>query len=189
MDKDTFLNMDIDSQIEYLNSRLNEGLTVEIIRQKIGIPDKVLRKIIKDNGYRFDQKSRNYIKVTEVVQGDKSNQTVVSDNYNQKVVGDISNQVVVPGAEYKKLIDTMKNLKNMNDKLEEMYSWYELQTKVVERDTLRIEPNNHDTVTRSFKVYEDIYKEFMDLSKGKYNTYKMQDLISHAIREFCDKYK
>lgn len=171
MDKDTFLNMDIDSQIEYLNSRLNEGLTVEIIRQKIGIPDKVLRKIIKDNGYRFDQKSRNYIKVTEVVQGDKSN------------------QVVVPGAEYKKLIDTMKNLKNMNDKLEEMYSWYELQTKVVERDTLRIEPNNHDTVTRSFKVYEDIYKEFMKLSKEKYSTYKMQDLISHAIREFCDKYK
>lgn len=188
MDKDTLLSMDIDSHIEYLNSRLNEGLTVAAIRKELGIGKERHQRIISKGNYEYNTKTKNYTKVTEVV-GDKSNQTVVSDNYNQKVAGDISNQVVVPGAEYKKLIDTMKNLKNMNDKLEEMYSWYELQTKVVERDTLRIEPNNHDTVTRSFKVYEDIYKEFMDLSKGKYNTYKMQDLISHAIREFCDKYK
>lgn len=189
MDKDTLLSMDIDSHIEYLNSRLNEGLTVAAIRKELGIGKERHQRIISKGNYEYNTKTKNYIKVTEVVQGDKSNQTVVSDNYNQKVVGDISNQVVVPGAEYKKLIDTMKNLKNMNDKLEEMYSWYELQTKVVERDTLRIEPNNNDTVTRSFKVYKDIYEDFMKLSKEKYSTYKMQDLISHAIREFCDKYK
>ena len=54
---------------------------------------------------------------------------------------------------------------------------------------LKIDPNNNNTVTRSFKVYEDIYKEFMELSKEKYKTYKMQDLISQAIKEFCNKYK
>ena len=157
MDKDKLLSMDIDSHIEYLNSRLNEGATVAAIRKELGIGKERHQRIISNGGYEYNTKTKNYTKITKVVQGDRSNQTVVSDNYNQKVVGDISNQVVVPGAEYKKLIATMKNLKNMNDKLEEMYSWYELQTKVVERDTLRIEPNNHDTVTRSFKVYKDIY--------------------------------
>ncbi len=179
MDKDTLLSMDIDSHIEYLNSRLNEGLTVAAIRKELGIGKERHQRIISKGNYEYNTKTKNYTKVTEVV----------GDNYNQKVVGDISNQVVVPGAEYKKLIDTMKNLKNMNDKLEEMYSWYELQTKVVERDTLRIEPNNHDTVTRSFKVYKDIYEDFMELSKKKYSTYKVQDLISQAIKEFCNKYK
>ena len=53
----------------------------------------------------------------------------------------------------------------MNDKLDEVYNWYELQNKVVEKVELRIDPNNNDTVTRSFKVYEDVYKDFLELSK------------------------
>ena len=76
----------------------------------------------------------------------------------------------------------------MNDKLNEVYNWYELQNKVVEKIELRIDPNNNDTVTRSFKVYEDVYKDFLKLSK-KHSTYKIQDLISQAIKEFVDKYK
>lgn len=180
MDKNKFLDMNIDSQIEYLNSRLDEGLTVTRIREDLSIGEKALQKLIKDGGYKYNSKTKNYIKVTEVVQGYNDNQKVV--NYN-------NNQVVVDYAEYKNIIDTMKNIKNMNDKLEEMYNWYELQTKVIEKDTLRIEANDNDTVTRSFKVYKDIYKEFMELSKEKYKTYKMQDLISHAIKEFCNKYK
>ena len=180
MDKDTFLDMDIDSKVEYLNSKLNEGLTVIRIREDLNIGEKALQKLIKDGGYKYNSKTKNYIKVTEVVQGYNDNQTVV--NYN-------NNQVVVDYAEYKDIIDTMKNIKNMNDRFEEMYNWYELQTKVIEKDTLKIEPNDNDTVTRSFKVYKDIYEDFMELSKKKYSTYKVQDLISQAIKEFCNKYK
>lgn len=177
MDKNKFLDMNIDSQIEYLNSRLNEGLTVIRIREDLNIGEKALQKLIKDGGYKYNSKTKNYIKVTEVVQGYNDNQTVV--NYN-------NNQVVVDYAEYKDMIDTIRN---MNDRFEEMYNWYELQTKVIEKDTLRIEANDNDTVTRSFKVYKDIYEDFMELSKKKYSTYKVQDLISQAIKEFCNKYK
>ena len=177
MDKNKFLDMDIDSKVEYLNSKLNEGLTVIRIREDLNIGEKALQKLIKDGGYKYNSKTKNYIKVTEVVQGYNNNQTVV--DYN-------NNQVVVDYAEYKAMIDTIRN---MNDRFEEMYNWYELQTKVIEKDTLRIEANDNDTVTRSFKVYKDIYEDFMELSKKKYSTYKVQDLISQAIKEFCNKYK
>ena len=177
MDKNKFLDMDIDSKVEYLNSKLNEGLTVIRIREDLNIGEKALQKLIKDGGYKYNSKTKNYIKVTEVVQGYNNNQTVV--DYN-------NNQVVVDYAEYKDMIDTIRN---MNDWFEEMYNWYELQTKVIEKDTLRIEANDNDTVTRSFIVYKDIYEDFMELSKKKYSTYKVQDLISQAIKEFCNKYK
>ena len=179
MDRNTFLNMNIDSKINYINNELNKGLKVIEIRESLNVGEKELQKIIKSGGYKYNSKIKNYIRVTEVVNG---------YNNNQSVVGYKSSDIVVSNSEYEKLINTINDIQSMNDKLNEVYNWYELQNKVVEKIELRIDPNNNDTVTRSFKVYEDVYKDFLELSK-KHSTYKIQDLISQAIKEFVDKYK
>ena len=179
MDRNTFLNMNIDSKINYINNELNKGLKVIEIRESLNVGEKELQKIIKSGGYKYNSKIKNYIRVTEVVNG---------YNNNQSVVGYKSSDIVVSNSEYEKLINTINDIQSMNDKLNEVYNWYELQNKVVEKIELRIDPNNNDTVTRSFKVYEDVYKDFLELSK-KHSTYKIQDLISQAIKEFANKYK
>ena len=179
MDRNTFLNMNIDSKINYINNELNKGLKVIEIRESLNVGEKELQKIIKSGGYKYNSKIKNYIKITEIVNG---------YNNNQSVVGYKSSDIVVSNSEYEKLINTINDIQSMNDKLNEVYNWYELQNKVVEKIELRIDPNNNDTVTRSFKVYEDVYKDFLKLSK-KHSTYKIQDLISQAIKEFVDKYK
>ena len=179
MDRNTFLNMDIDSKINYINNELNKGLKVIDIRESLNVGEKELQKIIKSGGYKYNSKIKNYIKITEVVNGYNNNQSVVSYK---------SSDIVVSNAEYEKLIKTIDDIQSMNDKLNEVYNWYELQNKVLEKIELRIDPNNNDTVTRSFKVYEDVYKDFLELSK-KQSTYKVQDLISQAIKEFVNKYK
>ncbi len=48
----------------------------------------------------------------------------------------------------------------MNNKLNEVYSWYESQSsnKVVGADKLNIDDFKGNIVVRSYKVYEDIQK-------------------------------
>ena len=52
MIKKEFLELDIDKKIEYLNKKLSEGQTVIRIREDLGIGEKSLQKIIRENGYK-----------------------------------------------------------------------------------------------------------------------------------------
>lgn len=179
MDRNTFLSLNIDNQINYINNELKKGLKVIDIRENLNVGEKELQRLVKSGEYKYNAKTKNYIKVTEIVNGYNDNQNVVSYK---------NSDIVVPNVEYEKLIKAIKDIQSMNDKLDEVYSWYELQNNVVEKVELRIDSNNNDTVTRSFKIYEDIYKEFIELC-DKHNTFKKQDILSQAIKEFVNKYK
>ncbi|MEG1142765.1 MAG: hypothetical protein RSE41_10065, partial [Clostridia bacterium] len=73
--------------------------------------------------------------------------------------------------------------------LNEMYEWYKLKSSnnVVEHKKLIIEDFEGDVVVRSYKVYEPIQKEFAEFCKG--NKYKVQDILSQAIKNFLEEYK
>ncbi|MDB8809129.1 hypothetical protein, partial [Romboutsia sp. 1001216sp1] len=62
MTKEEFLELDIDKKIEYLNEKLSEGQTVIRIREDLGIGEKSLQKIIRENGYKYFQKEKRYYK-------------------------------------------------------------------------------------------------------------------------------
>lgn len=64
MNKDQFNNLDFMEKIEYLNNELKKGKTV-IIREDIGIGEKPLKREIKANGYRYNNKEKQYIHNTE----------------------------------------------------------------------------------------------------------------------------
>lgn len=49
MDKDKFISLKIDDKINYLNDQLNNGLGVKDIREKLGIGEKALQRIIKNS--------------------------------------------------------------------------------------------------------------------------------------------
>ena len=55
---------DID-KINYINSKLEKGQTVIRIREDLGIGEKSLQKIIKEAGYVYNQKLRQYIPTTQ----------------------------------------------------------------------------------------------------------------------------
>lgn len=188
VDKHEFNKLDIISKIEYFNKKLGDGQTVTRIREDIGIGEKSWQKEAKNNGYKYDAKLKSYIKVAEVTQviskGDCCNSLVVDTEVDYK---DNLN-VVVTGEEYKRVIKELQDIKSMYGKFEQMYSWYELQQQVVEKEQLRIEANDNEIVTRSFKVYSDIYNEFMDFCKD-HKEYKVQQIVSQALAEIVEKYK
>ena len=71
-----------------------------------------------------------------------------------------------------------------------MYNWYKLQSsnKVVDAEKFKVDDFEGEIVVRSYKLYEPIQKEFLDFCK-KNNKYKVQDIISQALKEFIEKYR
>ena len=63
----------------------------------------------------------------------------------------------------------------------------ESSNKVVGTERLSVEDFEGDIVVRSYKLYESIQKEFADFCKVN-NKYKVQDILSQALKEFLDKY-
>lgn len=207
MSFDELIKQDIKGQIDYLNSRLNNGLSVKEIREALGVGEKKLQKYLKSINYKYDQKIKNYILVTEVVKASeeaeginnyKDNQLVVNkkteDNI-QPVNGDRGNLLPVEFTDYDKLINMVNTYHEMSkrmeqlDKMEEVFQWYELQKSVIDvtPPKLDIPPTDVEPVTRSFKIYPDVNEDFKNFC-SKNNNYKVQDIISHALREFLDKY-
>ena len=187
MDKEKFISLSIEDQIKYLNEQLNNGLGVKDIREVLGIGEKALQRIIKNSGYKYNQKLKQYIDY-------ESNTAVMNDKSNTKVVAtgnyEGNTNVVIQNEEYKNLMNIIKGYEELNSKMEEMYKWYELQVNVIDitTPTLKIEPNGDQIVVRSFKLYKNVSENFTKFCNEN-KTYKVQDLVSAALEEFIKKYK
>ena len=121
--KEMFLKMEIQEQIEYLNERLQQDMTVAEIRNELGIAEKRLQKLLKENGYKFNQKTKRYESSSKVdyKDGAKVNYksgAVVSVNPNESTntdIIDIDNKLLL------KIINELNDVKQMNTKVVEMY--------------------------------------------------------------------
>ena len=52
---------------------------------------------------------------------------------------------------------------------------------------LNIDNFEGKVVTRSYKIYEDVQKEFAEFCAS--SKYRVQDILTQAIKEFLEKYK
>lgn len=190
------IKLDIANQIEYLNNKLGAGLSVKEIRGELNVGEKKLQKYLKSINFKFDQKTKSYIKVTKVV-NDPNNKENYKDNHlvvkhNEKSRESKNDTLPVGFNEYDKLmnmISTYEDISEKMDKLDEMIEWYEMQKSVIDvtPQKLEIPPTNQEVVSRSFKIYRDVMEDFSKFCKNN-NNYKVQDIISFALREFMDKY-
>lgn len=114
------------------------------------------------------------------------------ENTTKEIVSYKSNtEVTVKSEEYKKLLYIINSYDEMSKKLSQMdrvYEWYE--KKKSDENAIDIEiPDNseqNEIVTRSFKLYADVNKDFKDFCNR--SNYKVQDIVSVALKEFLDKY-
>ncbi|MDV9712530.1 hypothetical protein RHG40_20575, partial [Clostridioides difficile] len=125
------------------------------------------------------QKTKIYESIVEIISTENIKK---QDSSNKVVVADADNHLG--------LKDILSNFNEMDIKLNEVYSWYKSQSslKVVEADKLKINDFKGDTVTRSYKIYEDVQKDFVAFCEAN-KKYKVQDIISQALFEFIEKYK
>lgn len=189
-----FIYKSFKEQLEILNNLLADGLNVKEIRVDLGIGEKALQKIIKDNGYRYDQRQKKYVSNTGVVKSNISSKNVEKYTNNQGYQN--NTPVTFRSDEYLKLLEIIKNYDEMSKKLKQMdqlYEWYEkkiLDENVIDIEIPKLEiPDNSEQkeiITRSFKLYADVNKDFKNFCNR--SNYKAQDIVSVALREFLEKY-
>lgn len=195
MDLNEFMRLPIHDQIQYINKQLDQGLKMDQIRSNIGIGEKKLQRYIKKNNYKYDNKTRRYICNMNMLQDPVHSEIKPSEATGEvtKVIEhkyniDILPEVLEPDNQQKLI-----NMLNMYDKLEKMYNWYEIQQlkdHVVDVDPpeIKVNINNDEVLTRSFRIYKNVYDKWNNFCKENSN-YKVLDLFAMALDEYIEKYQ
>ena len=194
MNKTEFNNLEVLEQIEYINKSLLEGNTLTNICKSIGIGRSTIRDRFKKVSYEYNKAINQYESIVEIIEAE----TIAPAGANKPIKEDIkpfvqeSSNLVVGTELYKNneiLINMINNYDDNLSKLNELYDWYKLQSsnKVVQTEKFKVDDFEGDIVVRSYKLYEPIQREFLEFCK-KNNKYKVQDILSQALKEFLDKY-
>lgn len=187
MRRSDFDKLEVRNQIEYINNKLVEGNTLTNICKELGIGRSTIRDRFKKVSYQYDKTINQYECIVEVVEPKVVEMKRSKQQEYSPIELQSSNKVV--GTDVEILTTIINNYDDNLSKLNEMYNWYKLQSsnKVVGAKKLNIEDFEGDIVVRSYKLYEPIQKEFTDFCKVN-NKYKVQDILSQALKEFLDKY-
>ena len=201
-----FIELDIEKKIQYLNDRLSQGQTVIRIREDLGIGEKTLQKIMKKNGYKYNQKERLYKKSTDVENIVSSSEKSLdkeiykssipverhTNGSNPEVESKIYNsrEIVVDKEKFNLMLKSYKKVEQMAEKLDAVYRWYEKEHEVIDvtPQELKIDKFEGEAVSRAYKFYPDIQKDFIEFC-DRHKQYKKQDIICQALKEFMEKYK
>ncbi|HJF35960.1 MAG TPA: DUF4250 domain-containing protein [Clostridium perfringens] len=183
-----FDKLEIIEQIEYINNKLIEGNTLTNICKDLGIGRSTIRDRFKKVSYEYNKAINQYESIVEIVEAETVAPNEPIKEEIKLVIQQSSNKVV--GTDNEILTSLINNYDDMNNKLNEMYNWYKLQSsnKVVQTEKFKVDDFEGDIVVRSYKLYEPIQREFLEFCK-KNNKYKVQDILSQALKEFLDKYK
>ncbi|HFQ6533930.1 hypothetical protein [Clostridioides difficile] len=181
MNRSEFDNKDVKEQLDYINKKLLEGITLTNICKEIGIGRTTIRNRFKKNGYEYNSSQKLYTSIVEIIELKSSDKVVQKESSNKVVEADNGN--------FNDLKDILYNFNEMSTKLNEVYNWYESQSsnKIVRTNKLEIEDFQGNVVTRSYKVYESIQQEFVAFCETN-KKYRVQDIISQALKDFMDKY-
>ena len=174
-------DLDIIEQIHFINEKLKEGYSLSRLdKENIISSRKTISNRFKKIGYELNKDTNQYESIISIVEGDKSeDKEPILESSNKVVRGDQANN--------KLLEEIILNYADMNDKLEEVYNWYLKSSDKVVSDDLKIHDFEGEVVTRSYKIYEPIQKEFAEYCSS--SKYRVQDLISQALKEFLEKYR
>lgn len=181
-------NLEIMKQIEFINKKLKEGYTLtKLDNENIISSRKTISNRFKKVGYEFNKETKQFESIVEIIEANSILIPIDQTEDKQQ-----SSNLVVEGEQVnnKLLEEIILNYNTMNSKLDEVYNWYQKSSKkiVIEDKKLTIDNFEGKLVSRSFKLYEPIQKEFADFCKVN-NRYKVQDILCQFIKEGLEKYK
>lgn len=193
MTKEEFLNLNIEDKIDYINNKLSEGQTVIRIREDIGIGEKTLQKIIKDNGYKYLQRQKMYAKEpinrleanerTMCRQEDIKPTTSPEDkeqtlSLQENIKDDLFKLLSIK----EELFDLVMERRQREDKGQSSI------IEVIQEQGIKIELDNSEVVKRTIrgnKTVFDNWDKFCSANKQ----FNKQDLLSMALKRYMEEYK
>ena len=173
MNKEVFNNMSFINKISYLNDKLKEGNTVKSIREDIGISEKLLQKEIRANGYKFDNKSKQYKSISNKI----DNEISVLDNNTNVLDIDLNNEKI------QFYLDNFDLFKSIIDKFN---SNTKSNTKSNTITIDLVDDKHLKPSAKGFRVNEFVYRDWQKFCDNQ--PYTKMDLLSMALKEYMEKY-
>ena len=180
MNKDEFKKLNFKDKVSYLNAKLNEGQTVIRIREDIGIGEKALQREIKANGYKYDNKSKQYIANTTSITQKKD--IVVLDENTIPILKE-SQEIAINFLEENLEVFELIVEKFKANTMSNTTSNTEKNAIIVDLiDDKHLKPQ-----AKAFRVNMFVYREWQEFCENQ--RFSKQDLLSMAMKEYMEKYK
>lgn len=175
MDRKVFNDMDISSQIEYINNKLKEYDSFNKLCKGENLPKSTISERFKNNGYKFID--GQYRLIDSPVEA--HTQSDVTNVHNNVTSHEEANNSDILG-----MIQALqKEVSTLRGEVNKLKSPVKSKIKDIELMSF-----TGETANRSFRIDSNVLKDFNTFCK-KNKKYKKQDLLSQAIQEFIDKYK
>ena len=189
MNSTDFKGLDIESKVKYVNELLQQGDSVDNIRTTLGIGKNYIANTFAKDGYKLNRNINQYIKCDDVV---TNTTNVVKQNIKPSEPKKETNNINTKDSYYKALEWQIKDLQKQINLINNRLDNNSITTNVVTDTTSIIHSSidsydRNDTTSSHYRIYTDIQEEFKKFCKDN-RQYKVQDIISSAIKEYLDKY-
>ena len=181
MNKDTFNNLDIEKQVEYINNRLSDNnSSITSVCNELGIGRSTIRDRFKKHGYEYNKELKQYVynQLSEVAI------TVDNTDVVQCNTDTVNEVITITDIEIKNnILELANNYTDIMNMLED----YRRRTSVIKQQIiLDIEEaeSKLTTLRVNSKVLND-FNKFCDDNKQ----YRKIDLISQALKNFMEQHK
>ena len=179
LNKDDFNKLDINKQIDYLNTQLKKGISLTVLCKNIGIARSTVGGRVKKQGYIFDKKINQYILENESSNGRAYNKLTVSDmltneksdsNFESKVesknekITPVSNNLTSSNNENTSLMLSLSDADNLSYLLKNI----DILKNFIENSKRSSSPNEVNSLE---DIINDIYK-----FKQEKRNYKVKSL-------------
>lgn len=178
MTRDKFDSLCSEDKIKYINKRLANGETVIRIREDLNIGEKTLQRLIKESGYKFNQKLKKYEKChTNIIQTDrydKDNTNIIPYDLKDNLI-----EIIQMKDDLKKIINHYKN-RYEKERTSEVI-------EIVGDKGIRINLPDSEIIRSTFRVNKEVLDRWNEFCE-KHKEFSKTNLLSSAMDEYIKKY-
>ena len=184
MTGEKFKALALEQQVEYINSQLEQGETVDNIRIALGVGKNYIGNNFSKGGYVKDRATGRYILVGEAKSENKVNSTKKANRkvLESKMEGD---RIKVLETKIEGLETNLEQIKAMLNTIVTKGNNVNTTIGIIDTEIKTFETDN--LVSRSYKVDADVQQAFKVFCRvnGKYN---ISDILSNAMLEYMEKF-
>lgn len=188
IDRGSFENLEIESQVELVNKWLQDGQSLNNIGKSLGIWESTIRKKFNKEGY--ERKGKRFIKLDDKCDGVKGYKDIIKvDEPKAKVNNEVVKvDKIVTWDDFESVKSSIEQLQNEVIELKDnLYENQQSKGNAIVNECFEVRVFKEKAITRNYKFYPEMLSELYKL-KEKYPQYTLQDMMNTLLMESLEKY-
>ena len=198
-----FKELEVSEQVQLVNDLIEHGYSVERIRKSLEIGKNYISNTFKANGYTKDKETKLFIKATQGQETtknttkatggtNKANKDLQKQEEDLKEPNTLEDKVKHLEDEIKGIMDTLElvadSIIEFDLKINKLATNTITNTTTATSSKLKVKKLKGNKVTRSFKLNEQVQKDFKAFCKAN-SEYEVGEILATAMLEYMEKYK